>query len=172
MTRERDFSSRPRARRFSRPQSALLVAGLVALAAAAWAAGDRWGEHRAAAVRLARTRAQTEELRSRIQGLRAGTGPDDAVAAQALLTAEAAPPRVLARLAELMPGDVRLEAASLDYGEHVELELRVAARTPASFDLFVDHLQRSPSFAQVLPGEEDRRGGMTATVRARWAGAP
>jgi hypothetical protein len=170
VTRERDFSSRPRGRRLSGPQTALLVAGLAALALAAWSAGDAWGEHRAAAARLLGTQAETGALRSRIEGLRAVTGPDDAVAAQAMLTADAAPPRVLARVAERLPGDVRLEAASLEYGAHVELQLRVAARNPASFDLFVDQLQRSPSFTQVLPGEEDRRGGMTATVRARWAG--
>jgi Tfp pilus assembly protein PilN len=87
-----------------------------------------------------------------------------------LLTADAAPPRVLERLAELLPGDVRLETVTLDYGEHVDLQLRVAARNPASFDMFVERLQRSRWFTQVLPGEEVRKGGMTATVRGRWTG--
>ena len=89
-------------------------------------------------------------------------GPGHVMAAQALLTADAAPPRVVAALAELLPGDVRLDGISLRYADQVEVELRVAARTPSSFDLFLDRLQRSPSFAGVLPGEEDRRGQMRA----------
>ncbi|HVR72049.1 MAG TPA: hypothetical protein VMT87_14490 [Vicinamibacteria bacterium] len=168
MTRERDFSSRPRARRLSRGQSALVVAGLGALAFAAWATVDAWTAQAAAAARLTQTRRETEALLSRVRDLRGRGGPDGALAARAMLTADAAPPRVLARLAEMLPGDVRLDAVSLDYGEHVELELRVAARSPASFDLFVDRLQRSPSFTRVLTGEEDRRGGMSTTVRGRF----
>jgi hypothetical protein len=170
VSHERDFSSRPRARRLSRPQVAVLLAGVAALAAAAWAAGDAWSQYRAATARLDGTRAETEALRSRVRELRGRGGPDAVLAAQAMLTADAAPPRVVARLADLLPGDVRLETLSLDYGEHVEMQMRVAARDPAAFDLFLDRLQRARSLTQVLPGEEDRRRGMTATVRGRWAG--
>jgi Tfp pilus assembly protein PilN len=165
----RDFSTRPSARRLSRAARALLFGGIAAFLLAAWATGDAWGEHRAASARLAQAHAETEAVRARIRELqnRRG-GPEQAMAVQAVLTSDASPPRVLAELAELLPGDVRLEAVSLAYGEQVELDLRVAARHPASFDLLLESLQRSPSFSQVLPGDEDRRGDMRATVRARY----
>ncbi len=47
-------------------------------------------------------------------------------------------------------------------------QMRVAARHPGSFDAFLDRLQRSPAFAEALPGDEDRRGEMRATIRARY----
>ena len=168
MSPPRDFSTRPSARRLSRAARALLFSGIAAFLLAAWATGNAWGEHRAASARLAQARAETEAVRARIRELQNRRGPEQAMAVQAVLTSDASPPRVLAELAELLPGDVRLEAVSLAYGEQVELDLRVAARHPASFDLLLESLQRSPSFSQVLPGDEDRRGDMRATIRARY----
>jgi Tfp pilus assembly protein PilN len=168
MTPARDFSTRPRARRFTRAQSALLLGGIAAFLLAAWSAGDAWGEHRAAAAHLAQARQDADAVRSRIRELQSRRGPEQATAVQAVLTIDASPPRVLAELAELLPGDVRLEALSLGYGEQVELELRVVAKNPASFDLFLDRLQGSASFLDVLPGDEDRRGDMRTTIRARY----
>jgi hypothetical protein len=165
MNRPRDFSSRPRARGLSRPHGALLAAGVVGLALAAWATADAWREHRAAAARLGQTVRDTEAVRARARALQGRTAAEDALAAQAILGADAAPARVVARVAELLPGDVRLEGLSLDYGESLEVELRVSARSAASFDVFLDRLQRSPSFTRVLTGDEDRRAGMRTVVR-------
>jgi len=168
MSPPRDFSTRPRPGRFSRAQRALLLGGTAAFLLAAWTVGDDWGELRAARARLAQARAEAEAVRTRVRELQGRGGPEQTLARQAVLTADAAPPRVLAELAQLLPGDVRLEAVSLSYGEQVEVELRVAARHPGSFDLFLDRLQRSPAFAEALPGDEDRRGDMRATIRARY----
>jgi hypothetical protein len=168
MSPERDFSTRPRARAFSPPQRTLFLAGIAAAALAIWAAADAWRECRAAEARLLEVRREAESARARARELQERRGPGHAMAAQALLTADAAPPRVVAAVAELLPGDVRLDGISLRYADQVEVELRVAARTPGSFDLFLDRLQSSPSFAGVLPGEEDRRAQMRATIRGRY----
>jgi hypothetical protein len=164
----RDFSTRPRARSFSRAERSLLLAGAAALGLAAWAAADAWGEHRGAAARLAQVRQETAAVRARARALQGRRGPEQALAVQAVLSADASPPRVVAALAELLPGDVRLDAVSLGYGEEVDVDLRVAARTPASFDIFLDRLQRSPSFTGVLPGDEDRRAQMRSTIHGRY----
>jgi hypothetical protein len=166
----RDFSSRPRGTAFSLSQQALMVAGVGALAVAAWAAADARAGHRDAVGSLARVRGETEAARARIRELEGRRGPEQALALRALLSAEAPPPRVVAALAELLPGDVRLDSVALTYGEQVEIDLRVVARTPAAFDLFLESLQRSPSFTRVLPGDEDRRAQMRATVRGRYRG--
>jgi Tfp pilus assembly protein PilN len=168
MTPARDFSTRPRGGRLTRAQGTLLACGAAAFLLAAWYAGDAWGEHREAAARLAQSQQEAEAVRARIRELEGLRGPEQAAAVQAVLTLDASPPRVLAALAELMPGDVRLESVSLGYGEKVDVEMRVLARNPASFDLFLERLQGSGSFTEVLPGDEDRRGDMRAVIRARY----
>jgi hypothetical protein len=69
-----------------------------------------------------------------------------------------------------LPADARLEAVELAYGDHIDLQMRVAARRPQAFDEFIDRLQRSALFSDVLPGDEDRQNEMRATVRARYRG--
>ena len=85
------------------------------------------------------------------------------LAAQALLTADAPPSRVVAELARLMPADVRLDDLRLAYGERLELEMRVSARVAGSYDVFLERLERSPSFARCCP--ETRTGRASC---ARW----
>ena len=65
----------------------------------------------------------------------------------------------------LMPGDVRLEAVSLSYGEPLGLQIDVSARAATSYDLFLDRLQRSPLFADVLSGEENRDGELRTSIQ-------
>jgi hypothetical protein len=171
MSPARDFSTRPRRRALARGEAGLLGLGLLAFAAAAWSAGDAWAEHRAASARAAQARADTDALRGRLGALQQGGGPDAGLGAQAALTGEAPPERVIAEIAGLLPADVRLESVLMTYGRQLQLELRVAARNPASFDAFLERLQRSPAFADVLPGDEDRTGSMQAVIRARYAPA-
>jgi hypothetical protein len=168
MSRARDFSTRGRGARFTPLQKAVLAVGAAALLAAAWAAGDALAAHRAARGSLERVRAEADVVSARVRALEAQRGPEGDFATQALLTADAPPPRVVAEVAALLPGDVRLESMSLSYGPALNLELQVLARRPASFDLFVDRLQESRAFSDVLPGDEDRRAEMRATVRARY----
>ncbi|HEY2941535.1 MAG TPA: hypothetical protein VGN09_03785 [Vicinamibacteria bacterium] len=162
---ERDFSSRPR-RQASRPVDlALLAAGTVALLLSAYTTAHAWNGRQRARARVEETRREGEALQARVRELDARREPAQAIAYQALLTAEAPPPRVLADLVALMPGDVRLDAVSLSYGEPLRLRVDVVARTASSYDLFLDRLQRSPLFADVLPGEENREGELRTSIQ-------
>jgi hypothetical protein len=69
-----------------------------------------------------------------------------------------------------MPPDVRLESVSMHYGDRLELEMRVVARSSSAYDLFLEKLQSSPLFERVLPGEENRDGEVQAAVRAAYRG--
>jgi len=114
---------------------------------------------------VAETRRESEATQSRVRELEARRDPAQGIAYQALLTTEAPPPRVLADLVALMPGDVRLDAVSLSYGEPLGMRVDLVARNAASYDLFLDRLQRSPLFADVLPGEENRDGELRTSIQ-------
>ncbi len=161
----RDFSSRPR-RRAARPlELALLAAGTAAFVLSAYATTNAWNGRQRARARVEEARRESEAALARVRELDARREPAQAIAYQALLTAEAPPPRVLADLVALMPGDVRLDAVSMSYGEPLGLRVDVVARTASSYDLFLDRLQRSPLFADVLPGEENRDGELRTSIQ-------
>jgi hypothetical protein len=167
----RDFSSRPR-RVPARPLDlALAAAGAALLAVSLYEAGEAWSAQRRAAARFEQTRREADEAQARMRELEARRGPAQGMAAQALLTTEAPPPRVLADLVALMPGDVRIDGATLSYGEPLGLQIDVAARNASSYDLFLDRLQRSPAFADVLPGEENRDGELRTSIRMSYRAA-
>jgi len=71
-------------------------------------------------------------------------------------------------LESILPGDVRLVALTLDYGERLVLGMQLAARHAASYDQFLQGLQQSALFADVRPGEEIRDGGVRAQVQATY----
>lgn len=167
--RERDFSTHPRRSRLTRVQQAALGGGVVALVLSTHTAWEAWGDYREARGSLEQARGQAEAGRARAQALEGSRGTDE-VAQQALLTAEAPPPRILTELGLLLPGDVRLEALSLTYGRRLHVEMRVAARRAVSYDLFLDRLEQSPLFSEVVPGDEGREGEVRATIRARFRG--
>jgi Tfp pilus assembly protein PilN len=165
VSEERDFSSRPRRRRARPGDLALLAAGTTAFLLSTYATANAWNGLQRARARVAETRRESEAAQSRVRELDARREPTEAIAYQALLTAEAPPPRVLADLVTLMPGDVRLEGVSMTYGDPLSLRVDVVARTASSYDLFLDRLQRSPLFANVLPGEENRDGELRTSVQ-------
>lgn len=163
----RDFSTQPRRRGPGPLELGLLALGGAALLFSAWSAVSARREG-------ARVRASLDQARAEAQALQARAQGKDGLpvlAAQALLTADAPPSRIVSELANLMPGDVRLESLRLVYGARVEVEMRVAAREAASYDAFLDRLARSQAFADVLPGDENREGEVRAMVRAVWRGA-
>lgn len=161
----RDFSTRPR-RRAPRPLDyALLAAGAAALALSTYATVNAWSGRQRARARVEETRRELQAAESRARELEAQRAPAQAVAYQALLTVEAPPPSVLADLVDLMPGDVRLDAVSLSYGEPLGVKVDVVAKSAPSYDLFLDRLQRSPRFADVLPGDENRDGEVRTTIQ-------
>lgn len=162
---ERDFSTRPR-RRPPRPADyALLGAGTVALVLSAYATVNAWNGRQRARARVEETRRERQAVESRARELEGQREPAQAVAYQALLTVEAPPPSVLADLVDLMPGDVRLDAVSLSYGEPLGVKVDVVAKSAPSYDLFLDRLQRSPRFADILPGDENRDGEVRTTIQ-------
>lgn len=167
----RDFSSRPRPPRGARLEWAALVLGAATLAVAVYEAGDAWRDEQRVRASLEETRAAADGARARIQQLESHRGPEHALAGQALLTIDAPPPRVVAELSYLLPADVRLEGLSLEYGGRLEVEMRVAARHRGAYDSFLDRLEASPLFGDVLPGEENREGEVRAVVRAVYRGA-
>jgi Tfp pilus assembly protein PilN len=166
----RDFSTRPRHRGL--PPLEMVLVALAALALA-------WSCYAAVSARqeAARRRASVEQARGELESSRArlasleSRASDVALARQTLLTLDAPPPRVLATLAALMPADVRLASVSLRYGERLELEMRVIARSAAAYDTFLERLQSSPAFEGVLPGDENRDGEVRAAVRAGYRGS-
>jgi Tfp pilus assembly protein PilN len=165
VTSKRDFSSRPR-RRAARPVDlAVLAAGTAAFVLSGYATTNAWNGRQRARARVEETRRESEAVQARVRELDARREPAQGIAYQALLTAEAPPPRVLADLVALMPGDVRLDAVSMTYGEPLGLRVDVVARTASSYDLFLDRLQRSPLFTDVLPGVENRDGELRTSIQ-------
>ena len=166
----RDFSTRPRREGLPPLEVAIVALAALVLAWSAYAAYTARQE-------VARRRATVEQSRRELASSRArlaaleSRSSDVALARQTLLTLDAPPPRVLATLAELMPPDVRLASVSLRYGERLELEMRVVARTSAAYDVFLERLQSSPAFERVLPGDENRDGEVRAAVRAGYRGS-
>lgn len=166
----RDFSSRPRRRPATGAEKAVVgLAGAVLLVSAAFAL-TAWREGRSVHARAQQARGESQAALTRAQSFETRRDAAQVLAAQALLTADAPPARVVSELARLMPGDVRLDDLRLVYGSRLQVEMRVSARVVGSYDLFLDRLERSPSFTEVLPGDENREGELRALVRAVWRG--
>jgi Tfp pilus assembly protein PilN len=165
VSRQPDFSTAPRTGRLA--WEALAVgAGLVALVLAggeAWRARQEAGQARA---RLAEVRREVQAASVRLEALDArGRG-----ATRALAAAEAPPASIVAGVASVLPGDVRLERLAIDYAHGGALEMHVVARDAASWDRLLDRLERAPWLRDVQPGPEAREGEVRSLVRARWAG--
>jgi len=165
-----DFSTRGRKAPSRSGEWVFLGASGLALALSVASAAGAWSDLRRIEADLARTRGETEALTGAARDREAHKGPDAVLSARALWTADSPPPRVLADLETLLPGDVRLVTLGLDYGERVELTLEVEARRAASYDVFLERMQQSPLFTDVRPGEETRDGGVRAQVRAAYRG--
>jgi hypothetical protein len=166
----RDFSSQPRPRSASVAQKAMVaLAGLVLLASAGYAFAA-WRDSGQVGARLQQARGEAQAALARARAFDSRQDAGQLLAAQALLTADAPPSRVVAELSRLMPGDVKIEDLRLVYGSRLQVEMRVTARGAASYDLFLDQLERSPAFGDVLPGDENRQGELRALVRAVWRG--
>jgi Tfp pilus assembly protein PilN len=166
----RDFSTTRRRARTTPLERGLVVAAALLFVAAAAAAGSGWADLRQATVALDEVRKETREAEARIQALDTRPGPTEALAARAVASAAAPPPRVVAELAALLPPDVRLEQLGMRYGRGVTLEMSVTARHAAAYDMFLERLERSPLFADVTPGDESRSRGARATIVVSYQG--
>lgn len=170
MTQLPDFSTRRRAQAPA-GSTLLLVLGALALVASL---GDAWLRNAEAA----RARASLESLRSELGAARRRADTlaarerrsDDRLPGQVTWTALAPPALVVARLTDLLPDDVRLDALQLEYGPRLELEAQVSARRPEAYDELLARLASASAFEDVRPGSEQRQDEMKATLRFSWAG--
>jgi len=152
----------------SSPLAARLVLGAAALALLLGLGG-------AVRATLARddARAQVESARRAVVPMRAElrdreyrSRRDATWRHQAELTASSAPPRVIADLAALLPGDARVERLDLRYGDQLELDFHVETRSPAAYDRFLAALVASGRVEKVVPGPEVREGEAATSVKA------
>jgi hypothetical protein len=169
-----DFSSRRRQGETNVSDVILLAIGFVFLVLSCYGASDAWAERNHAQAALEQARRESDLLGSRERALRPERSEGDQSAAQAALTADAPPPRVLGDLTALLPPSVRLTSVSLGYGARLELDLRVSARDAAGYDLFLKRLGESKRFTAIAPGPENRVGEVTASLQVvyREADAP
>ena len=167
-----DFRTRPRAPATALASRVALGVGAAVLLLALFGA-----------VRATRARddarEQAERVRREVEPLRAERRAPEGVSEhgatwrhQAELTAGAAPPRVIADLAALLPGDARMERLDLHYGDRLELDLHVETRTPAAYDRFLEALAASGRIQNVVPGPETREGEGAASVKAVYRPGP
>jgi Tfp pilus assembly protein PilN len=164
VSRQPDFSTTPRRSRFPAWETLAVGTGLVVLALAAGGAWRAREEGRTARARLAEVRREVETASARLQDLAARAR------GRALPAAEAPPARIVADLASVIPGDVRLERLSIDYGRDGVLEMRVVARDAASWDRLLARLEEAAWLSEVQPGPEAREAEVRSVVRARWVG--
>ena len=166
----RDFSSRPRRRPPQPVDLGLIGIGVLTLIFAGYATGTSWADFKRARQHVADVRRDTEAAQARLKTMEARSAPTAALATQALLSADAAPPRVLADLAALMPPDVKLDTLNLTYGEGVGMSMHVSAKGTGAYEAFLQRLESSPLFEEVVPGEETRDGGVSASIEMRYRG--
>jgi hypothetical protein len=166
----RDFSSRPR-RRPARPVDlGLLGIGVLTILVASYATGTSWAEFKRARQHVAEMRRETQAGQARLKTLEARSAPTAALANQALLSADAPPPRVVSDLAAVMPPDVKLESLALSYGDGIGIQVQVSAKAGSAYEAFLQRLESSPLFEDVIPGEETRAAGVSASVQMRYRG--
>jgi hypothetical protein len=165
MRRRPDFSTRTR-KHPARIEHGLLV---LAVMVAGLALLEAWSATRGREEALARARearASVDSLRKRTRALEASRGRGDALGPRADLTLRAAPPRVVADLAALLPEEAKLDGLELRYRNQLELTLRVSARSGAVYDELLRRLVASKHLASVLPGPESREGEVKSSLSA------
>jgi Tfp pilus assembly protein PilN len=167
----RDFSSRPRRRPPQPVDLGLIGIGVLTLIFAGYATGTSWADFKRVRQHVADVRRDTEAAQARLKTMEARSAPTAALATQALLSSDAAPPRVLADLAALMPPDVKLDSLALSYGEGIGLSMHVSAKGTGAYEAFLQRLEASALFEEVVPGEEARDGGVSASIEMRYRGA-
>ena len=167
----RDFSSRPRRRPPQPVDLGLIGIGLLTLIFAGYATGTSWADFKRARQHVADVRRDTEAAQARLKTMEARSAPTAALATQALLSTDAAPPHVLAELAALMPPDVKLDSLALTYGDGIGMSMHVSAKGAGAYEAFLQRLEASPLFEEVVPGEESRDGGVSASIEMRYRGA-
>ena len=161
MSAQPDFATAPRSHRRPSGAAVMLVAASLVLLFSAFAAWRARSEAAFAVERVAAVRGEIDRAATR---LRAAQRPEARDADRP------APSRILAAIARVLPGDVRLLHLAIDYTRGAALELQVEARDAAAWDRLLARLERSADFADVEPGPERREAEVRSVVRARWVG--
>jgi hypothetical protein len=162
-----DFGSRGGARQHHPFWRVVQGLGFLALAYSLVLAAIEWRSARSADFALKRATTAAAEA-SRAFGETRGSlqkGADLLVAAASI---ESSPGRVLKDLSQLLPQGVSLTSLKVEYLPEfaARIDFTVVARTPSSYDRFLDALASSPSFSDIKPGSESRPGLVKATVSA------
>lgn len=168
MSRQPDFSSAPRPSRVPAFETVAVAVGLVVLVLAGGAAWRARDEARVARARLDDVRRQVETASARLRALDASARNGR----PGLAAVDAAPARIVADVATVLPGDARLERLSIDYAHGGAVELGVVARDAPAWDRLLERLEQAPQFREVEPGPEVRDAEVRSVVRARWVGGP
>jgi len=169
----RDFSSNPRRAGGGRAAGVLLFVGGLALLLSLASLVRAWSENRRVGQRLQDERSGLRGVQTRLRSLEGARNPDRSRGLQAMLTLEASPPRVFQDLAKALPPDVRLNNVVLDYGNRLDVDMQVLARSAGAYDAFLARLEDGGSFENIVPGDENREGEVTARVEATYkAGTP
>jgi hypothetical protein len=147
-----------------------VVVGLLVLGVAARAALVARREAAVAVERLEGVQTEMRRMSSRLRAVEGRTAAGGVLLARAAAAGEAPPERIVAALAEALPGDARLERLSISYEEAISLELRVVARDARAWDRALERLVEMEPLEEVLPGPERRDGEIRTGVSARWAG--
>lgn len=161
-----DFSTRARQGADARLARLLALAGALLLAGSVAHAVRAVAAREAAQQERERERREAEGQRARLRSRERSPDGGSVLQRQAELTARAAPPRVIADIAPLLPPGARVKQLVLDYGKRLELDLRVEARTPAEYDRLLEALGGTPRLEDLIPGTESREGIVESSVRA------
>jgi len=165
-----DLSSRPRRGGAGhRLDAALLAVALLAFLLSAFSAFRARSDLSLATEATSRARSEAEAARLTAQQARsASRRSGEAWVPAVLLQGESSPPQVIEDLAELLPGEVRVEALTLHYTDEVSLDLSVTAVDAAAYDRFMDSLVLSPRFVNLRPGPEGREGELRLSLHATY----
>jgi hypothetical protein len=164
VSRQPDFSSTPSpAASRLRGELGLVVLSLAIAVACGAAAYRARAEAAEATAREATARRDLAAQQARLRAA-ASAGTSDAAAAGA------SPRRVVTSIAGVLPADARLTRLAIDYEGQVTTEMLVDSRRASAWDRLLERMERSPDFAEVAPGPEERDAEMRTTLRARWTG--
>ena len=169
----RDFSSRPRRRPPQPVDLGLIGIGVLTLILAGYATGTSWADFKRARQHVDDVRRDTEAAQARLKTMEARSAPTAALATQALLEHGRRPAaRSSPRWRRCCPRTSSSTTLSLTYGDGIGMSMQVSrARAAAPTRPFLQRLEASPLFEEVVPGEEARgRRASPPPSRCRYRG--
>ena len=143
----------------------LALACLLLVGSRILSARDQLGRARADRLQF---EGQKADLGRKLDAFQNGSD-EDVQFVRARLARKAPPDELVGVVSSLLPPDVRLLDLSLSYDRAIGVEMRVAARRGAAYDLFLEHLHGSGRFRSISPGPENRDSEVQASVKAEFS---